>query len=100
MNELDRILITDTGPEPSPGFSTRVMERIHAEHEARELPRGLILMLLVGFGLLVGVPLLLIAAEGSLSTSGSGLSARVLWMMVVLVATSLAAVLPLQLLQD
>jgi len=100
MNELDRILSLDTDIEPTDGFSARVLEAIRAESAPRELPKSLITILLGLFVVLVGGPILLIVMEGSMTATGGAVSSRLLWILGLLVATSIAAVLPLQLLQD
>ncbi len=100
MNEVDRLLFGEDAPEPTPRFSARVMDRIRAERHPSALPRGLILALVVAFVLLVGAPILFIAVQGAQPATTDGLSARLLWIVALLVATSLAAVVPLHLFED
>ena len=100
MNELDRILSSDAAIKPTAGFPARVMEAIRAESAPKELPRGLIRILLGLFVVLVGAPILLMTLEGSIAAADGAVSSRLLWILGLLVATSIAAVLPLHLLQD
>lgn len=100
MKDLDRILSTDEQIEPRPGFAGRVMAAVKVENEAKVVPSGLTTLLAILFFVLVGAPILVLTVEGSLSVGGGDLSARMLWLLVVLVATAIAAALPLQLLED
>ena len=45
MNELDRILMADVGPQPTADFSRRVMTTVRAERRAGGLSRTWLLVL-------------------------------------------------------
>lgn len=100
MTELDRILLADVGPDPTPGFSASVMERIRAETSSEPFPRYLLIVLVALFAVLVGAPILIVTVEGSMVGTGEVFSSRLLLLMVLVVATSVAAILPMQLLDD
>ena len=99
MNDLDRILLADVGPQPTADFSRRVMTTVRAEGRAGGLSRTWLLVLTGLFVVFVGLPLLIVTAEGFQRLSGEGLSGRFFWMLGLLVITSIAAVLPLQFLE-
>lgn len=101
MNELDRLLLKVAAPEPSSDFVARVMLAIRQETESTKLSRPWLVLLAGVFVAFVGVPLVILTVEGAQSLSGgNALSAKVLWFLGLLVLTSVAAVLPLQLLES
>lgn len=101
MSDLDRLLLSVDAPAASTGFRDRVMTELRRDSAAGQVSRSR--RLLVGlFGLLVGGPLLLLTAEGAhaLTVAAAGETRDVLWLVALLVVTSIAAMLPLQLMES
>ncbi len=98
MNELDRILLNLDSPEPSAGFTSDVMSAIRREASVQTISSP---AWLLGLGALVVamLALLFVSVQGIDLTESTtpDLAAKALWGALLLVATTVAAVLPLQL---
>jgi hypothetical protein len=108
MNEIDRILMAEPSPAPSPGFAAAVMEAVRREERAERAPaplpfpwRPVLLGVLAACGInLLVVPALLTgggpAGLADLLLRPAGAWQALVWLPVALAATWAAAVLPVR----
>lgn len=102
MTELDRILSRVETPTISRDFCDRVMSGVRQEAAIAGPPRSGALLPAALLLVLVGGPLGLLTAAGAraLSAGADGGAAGALWLVAVLVVTSIGALLPLQLMES
>ena len=99
MNELERILTDIDAPDPSPGFAAEVMSIIRHDAMPRMTSAPLWLLGVSALGIVVLI-LLVISVSGGDPVSGLASAepvGKAGWGGLLVVATTIAAILPLQL---